>query len=114
MSNPDEQAGDPAITEDAVRHVARLSRLQLSDAEVAQYTGQLADILGYIAKINELDVEGIEPMAHALDLTNVFREDEPQPGMDVDTALANAPQRSDFVEGSFFRVPKVLGDGPSA
>ena len=98
------------ITENDVRHVAKLSRLRLSDEEVAHFTGQLGAILEYIAKLNELDVEGVEPMAHPLDLVNVLREDVEQPGIAVEAALANAPQQSP----PFFKVPKVLAEGPSA
>ncbi len=98
------------ITEDDVRHVAKLSRLHLSDEEVHHFTEQLAAVLGYIGKLNELDVDGVEPMAHPLELANVLRPDVEQPGIDTDTALANAPAKTP----PFFKVPKVLGDGPSA
>lgn len=98
------------ITEQDVRHVAKLSRLRLSDAEVAHFTEQLAAVLDYIAKLNELDVAGVEPMAHPLDLANVLRDDVEQPGIAVDMALANAPDRSP----PFFKVPKVLGEGSGA
>ncbi|MCC6578947.1 MAG: Asp-tRNA(Asn)/Glu-tRNA(Gln) amidotransferase subunit GatC [Phycisphaeraceae bacterium] len=99
-----------SITEQDVRHVARLSRLKLSDEEVRHFTQQLGNVMQYIAKLSELDVTNVEPMAHALDMSNVLREDEPQPGMDVDLALANAPDRST----PFFKVPKVLGEGSGA
>jgi len=95
------------ITEDDVRKVAKLSRLRLSDAEVTHFTGQLGDILGYVSKLEELDVEGVEPMAHPLDLTNVLRDDRERAGLSVDDALANAPA----AEPPYFRVPKVLGGG---
>jgi len=100
---------DP-ISEHDVRHAAKLSRLAITDDQARQYTGQLAAILGYIQKLNELDVDGVKPMPHALDQHNIFREDAPQPGMDNAAALANAPDR----EGPFFKVPKVLGDGGGA
>ncbi|XAM00030.1 Asp-tRNA(Asn)/Glu-tRNA(Gln) amidotransferase subunit GatC [Phycisphaeraceae bacterium D3-23] len=100
----------PAISEDDVRHAAKLSRLALTDGQVHQYTDQLANILGYIQKLNELDIAGIEPMPHALDQHNVLRDDNETPGLDPDDALANAPDR----EGPFFKVPKVLGDGGGA
>ena len=98
------------ISEDDVRHVAKLARLHLSDQQVHRFTEQLANVLAYVAKMNELDVEGVEPMAHPLDLHNVLREDREQPGLLPGVALANAPQRDD----PFFAVPKVIGDGPSA
>lgn len=102
------------ITEDDVRHVARLSRLHLEEDELRLYTRQLGSVLDYIAKIGELDVSDVEPMAHALDLTNVLRDDTAQPGLPVEQMLQNAPQRSEFDDMHFFKVPKVLGEGPGA
>ena len=93
------------LSEQQVRHVAKLSRLDLNDQQIQHFAGQLAAVLDYISKLNELDVEGVEPMAHALEVTNVLRPDEPVPGMHVDTALANAPDKAP----PFFKVPKVLG-----
>lgn len=98
------------ITEDDVRQVAKLSRLYVSDEDVHHFTEQLAAVLDYISKLNELDVDGVEPMAHPLELVNVLRPDVEQPGIPTDTALANAPAKTP----PFFKVPKVLGDGPSA
>ena len=98
------------ISEDEVRHVAKLSRLRLSDEEVRRYTAQLGHVLDYIARLNELDVSDVEPMAHAMDVTNVLRPDQPQPGLPVDKVLANAPQQAP----PFFRVPKVLADASGA
>lgn len=96
------------ITEEDVRKVARLSRLRLSDEEIARYTQQLGAILEYVAKLNELDVDNVEPMAHAHDVTNALREDVPQEGLTVEQALANAPQQA---FDQYFRVPKVIGEG---
>lgn len=98
------------ITDDQVRHVAKLSRLRLTDDEVRHFAHQLSAVLEYFSKLNELDVEGVEPMAHALDVTNVLRADDPTHGMNVETVLANAPDRSP----PFFKVPKVLGDASGA
>ncbi|QQE11557.1 Asp-tRNA(Asn)/Glu-tRNA(Gln) amidotransferase subunit GatC [Planctomycetota bacterium] len=98
------------ITEDDVRHVAKLSRLRLDDQEIHHFTEQLEAVLGYISKLNELDVEGVEPMAHAMDMSNVLREDKEVDGIAVDDALKNAPAR----DGAYFEVPKVLGDGSGA
>ncbi|MEM9415401.1 MAG: Asp-tRNA(Asn)/Glu-tRNA(Gln) amidotransferase subunit GatC [Planctomycetota bacterium] len=100
----------PTISETDVRHAAKLSRLSLNDDQVHQYTDQLANILDYIQKLNELDIDGVEPMPHALDQHNILREDRETPGLDTDDVLANAPDR----EGPFFKVPKVLGDGGGA
>jgi aspartyl-tRNA(Asn)/glutamyl-tRNA(Gln) amidotransferase subunit C len=98
------------LTDEQVRHVAKLSRLDLTDEQIHRFAGQLSAVLGYVSKLNELDVEGVEPMAHAMDVTNVTREDEPTPGMCVDDVLANAPGKSP----PFFKVPKVLGEGSGA
>jgi aspartyl-tRNA(Asn)/glutamyl-tRNA(Gln) amidotransferase subunit C len=100
----------PRITEADVRHVAQLSRLKLTDPQVHFFTEQLAHVLGYIDKLNELDVDGVEPMPHPTDMTNRFREDVPTPGMPIDQALRNAPD----ADPPFFKVPKVLGDGGGA
>lgn len=98
------------ITEQDVRHVAKLSRLKLDDAEIHEFTEQLSSVLEYVEKLNELDVENVEPMAHPTEMTNVFREDEPSAGLSVEEALKNAPDAS----APYFKVPKVLGDGGSA
>jgi len=90
-----------AITRDEVLHVARLARLELTDEEVGRFTEQLSAILEAVAKVSELDLSGVEPTAHPLDLANVWAEDEPRPSLTVDEALANAPDRQD----GFFRVP---------
>lgn len=92
------------IDEAQVRRIAKLSRLNLSDDEVRLFAGQLADILAYVKLIESLDTTGVEPLAHALPVANVLREDEPRPGFTNDQALANAPDR----ERGWFRVPAVL------
>lgn len=91
-----------------VRHIARLSRLKLSEDEVALFAGQLARIVEYVEQLREVDTTGVEPMAHPLPITNVVRDDQPHVPFDNQTALANAPQRAD----GFFKVPPVLD--PSA
>jgi aspartyl-tRNA(Asn)/glutamyl-tRNA(Gln) amidotransferase subunit C len=93
------------ITVEQVRHVAKLARLALSDAELARLGGQLESILDYVAKIGELDVRGVEPMAHALPLHNVFRDDVAEPALPLEQVLQNAPE----TDGPFFAVPKVIG-----
>jgi len=92
------------IDEAQVRHIALLSRLELSDREVTEFSGQLSAILEYVEQLNRLDTEGVEPTAHPLPLRNVFRTDEPDEPLPLDAALANAPQRA----GSFFKTPKVI------
>lgn len=101
---------DTKITETEVRHIAHLARLKLSDEEVARFSAQLSDILGYMATLNEVDTTDVPPTAHTLPVRNVFRTDEVTAGLTLDAALANAPQR----EGSFFGVPKVLDQGSGA
>jgi len=90
-----------AITRDEVLHVARLARLELTEEEVGRFTDQLSAILEAVAKVSELDLSGVEPTAHPLDVVNVWAEDEPRTSIPVDDALANAPDR----EAGFFKVP---------
>ena len=92
---------DPLIEREQVLHVARLARLRLDDAEVKRMTGELSSILDHIEKISELDLEGVEPTSHVVDLENVLRADEPRPGLSRERALAPAP----VADGSGFRVP---------
>lgn len=92
------------MTSDEVAKVALLARLRLTDAEQNKYAEQLTLILDFIAQLGELNTEGVEPLAHGVDRTNVFREDKAYPSMDRELALANAPKRS--AEG--FLVPAVL------
>jgi aspartyl-tRNA(Asn)/glutamyl-tRNA(Gln) amidotransferase subunit C len=98
----------PVIGPEQVAHVARLARLQLSEEELIQFTGQLASVLEYAAEIAELDVGDLEPMAHPLPLHNVLREDNPEPTLDRDVVLAEAPAAEDHR----FKVPRILGDEP--
>lgn len=98
------------IDETQVRKVAKLSRLELSDAEVGQFTGQLSAILGYVEKMNELDTGDVEPLAHCLPISNVLRPDAVKESLGTEKALANAPQR----DGDFFKVPKILDAGSVA
>jgi len=90
-----------AISRDEVLHVARLARLALSEEELERFSDQLSAILEAVGKVAELDLSGVEPTSHPLDLVNVWAEDEPKPCLSVDEALANAPDR----EGDSFRVP---------
>ena len=96
---------DEKITLDQVRHVAKLSRLALDESRLEKFTTQLASILGYVAKISEVDVTGVEPMAHALPIHNVFREDIVEPSLPLEKVLENAPDS----DGPFFKVPKIIG-----
>jgi aspartyl-tRNA(Asn)/glutamyl-tRNA(Gln) amidotransferase subunit C len=93
------------ITLEQVRHVAKLARLDLPPERLATLTGQLESILEYVAKIGQVDTAGVEPMAHALPLHNVLRDDVVGPSLPLDRVLQNAPA----VDGPFFKVPKVIG-----
>lgn len=88
-----------------VKNVSKLARLSLSDEKLVKLAGQLENILEYVNKIQRLDTEGVEPMAHALPLHNVLREDVVGPSLNIGQVLQNAPD----VEGRFFKVPKVIG-----
>lgn len=92
-----------------VRHVAQLARLKLSEEETRAMTSQLGSILQYVEVLNEVDTENVEPMVHAIEVSNVFRSDEPQPSITRDAALQNAPA----TDGECFLVPDILqkGDG---
>ncbi len=98
------------IDETQVRRVALLSRLELSQEEVAQFSTQLSDIVAYIEKLNELDTEQVEPLAHCLPVHNVLREDVPRASLTNEQALANAPERQE----EYFKVPKILDDNSGA
>ncbi len=89
-----------------VRHIARLSRIRLDEDEMRTFAGQLSQILESFDKLRELDTDDVEPMVHAVELRNVFADDEPGESIDPEQALANAPDR----DGDFFKVPKVIGD----
>ncbi len=88
-----------------VQHVAKLARLALPEQKLQTLTQQLESILEYVAKIDEVDMANVEPMAHALPLHNVFREDLAVQGMELAKVLQNAPE----TDGPFFKVPKVIG-----
>ncbi len=95
-----------SLTREEVERVSLLARLELSTAELAQMTQQLGQILAYVEQLSELDTEAVEPMAHAMQLTNVFAPDEVQPSLSRSEALANAPKR----DAECYRVPAVLGE----
>jgi aspartyl-tRNA(Asn)/glutamyl-tRNA(Gln) amidotransferase subunit C len=96
---------DQKITIEQVSEVAKLARLELPADRLAKLTGQLESILEYVAKIGEVDMTSVEPIAHALPLHNVLREDVVLPSLPLEKVLQNAPQS----DGPFFKVPKVIG-----
>lgn len=89
------------IDRNQVLHVARLARLHLSDEELERMPEELSKILDHVEKMDELDLDGVEPTSHVVDLTNVLREDVPRPCLPHERALAGAP---DVADGGF-RVP---------
>jgi|SRR5688572_26490782 len=92
------------ISREDVQHVARLARLELSEAELERMRVELNNILAFMDKLRSLDTSGVEPTSHAVPLRNVMREDEPRPSFPRDEMLANAPERA----GDFFRVPRII------
>jgi aspartyl-tRNA(Asn)/glutamyl-tRNA(Gln) amidotransferase subunit C len=90
-----------AIDREQVLHVARLARLALSEGEIEKFQQQLNAILEAVGTVAELDLGGVEPTAHPLDLVNVLEDDVSRPSLPVEEALANAPD----AEGAFFGVP---------
>ena len=101
-------SADHRLTREDVAHVADLARLHLSDEELDLFTGQLASVLDHAADVASLDLAGVEPTAHPLPVSNVFRSDEVRPSLDRDELLAQAPS----VEDHRFRVPRILGEAP--
>jgi aspartyl-tRNA(Asn)/glutamyl-tRNA(Gln) amidotransferase subunit C len=96
------------ITRADVVHVARLARLALTEDELASLTRELGVILDHAARVSALDTAGVAPTAHPLPLANVFRADDPRPGLDRDEVLSQAPEAED----GRFRVPRILGEEP--
>lgn len=92
-----------------VGYVAELARLELSAEEQAVFQPQLEGIVGYVEKISEVDVSGVEPMMHGRTLVNAFREDVVRPSLPTATALANAPSRV----GDEFLLPKIVDGAES-
>jgi aspartyl-tRNA(Asn)/glutamyl-tRNA(Gln) amidotransferase subunit C len=97
---------DKKIDLDLVRHIGKLGRIELSEAQVEMFSRQLGSILGYVDKLQELDTTAVEPMVHPTELRNVLAEDAAAASLTTEQALANAPDRDEH----FFKVPKVIGD----
>lgn len=92
------------ITPEALRHLAKLARLELTEDELATYATQLEIILDSVDKIREVAAQDVKPMSHAVGLTNVFRQDEVTPSLDRAEVLSQAPAAQD----DRFRVPRIL------
>lgn len=95
-----------AISEQEIRKVALLARLELTPQETRLMASQLSRVLEYMELLGGVDTQGVEPLAHAVEVTNVLREDRVVPGLDRESALANAPHRDE----ECYRVPAVLGE----
>lgn len=95
-----------SITRDEVAHLARLSRLALSDDELDRFAGQLDVIIAAVARVQEVAAAGIPPTTHAAELANVFRSDVIEPCLGADVVLAQAPA----AEQDRFRVPRILAE----
>ncbi len=93
-----------ALSREQVLHIAELARLRLTDEETDLFVEQLSAILDYAQQLNDLDTDAIPPTAQVLSLRNVMREDEPQPCLTPEQALANAPARQD----NYFQVRAIL------
>ena len=94
------------LTREDVEKVALLARLDLTDAELSLMTDQLGQIVAYVEQLGELDTADVEPMAHAVDVTNIFRPDELRDSLPREAALSNAPK----ADGECYLVPAVLGE----
>jgi aspartyl/glutamyl-tRNA(Asn/Gln) amidotransferase C subunit len=92
------------INSETVKRIADLSRLRFTDSEIEAFAEEFSGIVRAIDEINSMDLTGIEPMSHVLDLPNVFREDVPSESLSVKQALENAPSNNE----TFFKVPKVM------
>lgn len=92
------------ITADQVQHVARLARLQIDPEAIEKLASELATILTYVDKLNEVDTQGVPPTSHAIELFNAFRDDEVHAHLPREQALNNAPSQ----DGGSFVVPKVI------
>lgn len=93
-----------AITKDTVKYVADLARIELGDKELGYFTKQLDRILEYVHKLKKLDVSGLEPTSHVLEMKNVYREDVVRPSLPVSDVIKNAPAK----EGNLFKVKKII------
>lgn len=96
------------ISPDETRHVARLARLDLTDGELDELTGELSDLLEHVERIRQLDTADVPPTAHPLPLENVLRRDEVRPSLERAEVLAAAPATED----DRFLVPPILGEAP--
>jgi aspartyl-tRNA(Asn)/glutamyl-tRNA(Gln) amidotransferase subunit C len=95
-----------SLTRQDVEKVSLLARLRLTEAELETMTPQLDKIVGFVEQLNELDTANVQPMAHAMEMHNVFADDIVRPSLEREAALSNAPKHDD----ECYRVPAVLGE----
>ena len=107
LSSTDKTGG--GVSHIDLRHIARLSRLHLSEEELRFFETQVAQILSFVDKLKEVNVDGVDPTSHPLSLSNVFRDDEIKPSIAIEEFLKNAPR----ARGRFFEVPKIIEPRPS-
>ncbi len=93
-----------AISQEIVKYVADLSRIELKPEELERLSRQLQDILGFIDQLSKADIAGVAPTSHILPISNVLRDDSPKGSLPIEKTLANAPQK----RTNFFVVPKVI------
>jgi aspartyl-tRNA(Asn)/glutamyl-tRNA(Gln) amidotransferase subunit C len=98
------------ITPEEVARVGRLARLQLTEAEIQEYTPQVDAILGYFQQLQKLDTADVPPTSHAIAMTNVLRADATRPSLPVEDVVGNAPD----AHIGLFIVPRIVGDAPDA
>ena len=94
------------MTDLNLKHIARLARLHFKEEEFRALESQILNILSFVEKLKEVNVDGVEPTSHPLHLSNVFREDEVKPSLPVEEFLKHAPR----AKGRFFEVPKIVED----
>ncbi len=93
-----------AVTVEKVRYIASLARLRFTEEEEARLAREMSEVLAYVAKLEELDTEGVPTLSHVLDTRNVFREDAARARISREEALRGAPE----ADNAYFRVPKVI------
>ncbi len=92
------------LTPEEVEHVALLARLRLGEADRARFTTQLNSILEHFEQLQQVDTSGVPPMSHAVEMSNVFRDDQQSASLSPEEALQNAPDKA----RDCFRVPRVI------
>lgn len=95
-----------SVTKKEVEKIAELAKLKFSETELENFTHQMNEILKYMEKLNELNTDDVEPLAHPVEGTNVFREDKLKKSASTEDALKNSP----IADDKYFKVPKVIQD----